>query len=151
MDGGIFSNNPSMVTMMYLMKLGWDTKDIFMLSLGTGSQNRPYFYHEVKTWTNLQWVMENRGVPIISMLMQGQAFIVDEYMNILMNGDEGDVMKKNYIRIDGKLEQGLGNDALDDASEENIRELELLARRLMEETENRKALERVAQMAMEVG
>lgn len=146
MDGGLFAANPSMVAFTHAARLKWNTENLIILSLGTGIENRPYFYHEVKKWGNVSWVMANKGVPIVSMLLQSQTFIVDDFLNVLLNEDNVDISDKRYLRIDGRLTRGMGSDDLDDASEQNLKELEIFARNLIENADHQAILNRIAEI-----
>ncbi|GAA0027405.1 MULTISPECIES: patatin-like phospholipase family protein [Bradyrhizobium] len=138
-DGGLFAANPSIVTLMHAMRLGWELKDITMLSLGTGREARPYLYNEVKKWGNISWILANRGVPIISMLLQSQTVVTDDLMPMLL--------KDRYRRVDGPLLKNLGSDDLDDSSEQNIRELEIFADKLIRSPESQQMLDDIADLA----
>jgi patatin-like phospholipase/acyl hydrolase len=138
-DGGLFAANPSMVTLMHAVKLGWDMQDITMLSLGTGRESRPYLYNEVKKWGNISWILANRGVPIISMLLQSQTVVIDEAMHMLL--------EDRYLRVDGPLLKNMGSDDLDDSTDQNIRELEIFADRIIKTQQAQEALERIADLA----
>lgn len=139
-DGGLFAANPSLVTLMHALRLGWRPDDITILSLGTGKEARPYHYSEVKKWGNLSWIMANRGVPIVSMLLQSQTVVCDDLMPLLLGPDQ-------YLRIDGLLLKNMGSDDLDDASDQNIRELEIFADKLIKNSAAQKALDSIVDMA----
>ncbi|MEH2533790.1 patatin-like phospholipase/acyl hydrolase [Bradyrhizobium sp. AZCC 1588] len=138
-DGGLFAANPSLVTLMHARRLGWNMEDITILSLGTGRESRPYLYNEVKKWGNISWILANRGVPIISMLLQSQTVVCDELMLMLL--------EDRYLRVDGPLLRNMGSDDLDDASDQNIRELEIFAESIMRAPATEEALETIADMA----
>ena len=52
-----------------------------------------------------------------------------------------------YLRIDGLLVKNMGSDDLDDATDQNIRELEIFAEQLIRAPTAQEALDRVADMA----
>lgn len=150
MDGGIFAANPSMVTLMHMVKMGWDIENIKMLSLGTGLSIRAYFYDDVKKWGNLNWVLPNKGIPIVSMLLQSQANIADDFMNLIYNKDETDIKNKRYLRIDARLPltpDTTSTDELDNTTSDNIKNLEIFADHLLEDPDNRLILEHIADIA----
>lgn len=147
MDGGIFASNPSMVTLMHMMELNWDVDNVYILSIGTGNEVRPYYYGEVKNWGNYNWVASDRAVPIVSMLLQSQTVITERYMNLVMNKNGVELSSKKYFRIDGELTKGMGSDNLDDATDQNIRELENLANKLIAKPEHQAILEFIAEIA----
>lgn len=144
MDGGIFANNPSFIAYMHALDIGWPNDKIKVLSIGTGVEIRPYFYHEVKKWGNASWVMASKGVPLVSMLLQSQSYMVDRHMNLLLNSSQVDISKKRYFRIDGRLTKSLGSDDLDDVSEQNMKELEVFARTLIGDQNNQAILDLIA-------
>lgn len=127
-DGGVFANDPSMATYVEALKLGWSNQRIEMLSLGTGSQNRPYPYHQIADWGILRWLIYRGDHPLISILMQGVSSTTAYQMNQLLNRDQDD---RCYTRIDGAL-HGV-SDELDDASPTNIAALRGLAARWIEQ------------------
>ncbi|OJF93894.1 patatin-like phospholipase family protein [Pararhizobium antarcticum] len=153
-DGGVFANDPVLAAYVEARKKGWekDGDTIVILSLGTGSQNRPYSYQEVKDWGAVGWINPARGAPIISILMQGQASTAAYQANKLLNENPpsmktlstavstDNAASLNYFRIDGILEDG--NDNLDDASAKNIGKLEAIAYGFIKA--NRLALDAVA-------
>lgn len=114
-DGGVFANDPSLATYVEALKLGWREDRIEMLSLGTGSQNRPYAYRLIDGWGAIGWLLHAGDHPLISILMQGASSTTAYQMNQLLNIGPAD---RRYTRIDGPL-AGV-NDALDDASPANI-------------------------------
>ena len=126
-DGGVFANDPSMAAFTEATKQGIAARDICMMSIGTGYQNRPYSYDETKNWGPLSWISPSRGSPIISILMQGQSSATAYQMDKLLNVDG----KTRYFRFDAQLE--VGKDELDDASASNILALKNVARQIIDE------------------
>ncbi|RVH05454.1 hypothetical protein CN217_26030 [Sinorhizobium meliloti] len=127
-DGGVCLNDPSQVALYYADLLGFDLEDTVLVSIGTGSEARPYMYHEVKNWGTLRWINPSRGVPILSIIMSGQSSSTQLILTKTLNKVGGN---RRYIKIDAPL--NIGNDDLDDASKENIAELEVFARRLVDQ------------------
>ncbi len=153
-DGGVFANDPVLAAYVEARKKGWEKNGdtIVILSLGTGSQNRPYSYQEVKDWGAVGWINPSRGSPIISILMQGQASTAAYQANKLLNENPPSMKtlstavttenaaSLNYFRIDGPLDDG--NDNLDDAGKENIGKLEEIAKGFIKA--NKLALDTIA-------
>ncbi len=110
-DGGVFANDPALAALIEAKKQGWREDDLFLLSLGTGENNRAYPYAEVRHWGIASWLSPARGAPLISILMQGQSSTVAYQMRSLLGADR-------YARIDGKLT--IASDDLDDASPQNL-------------------------------
>ncbi len=121
-DGGVFMNDPAVAAIYHANLLGYDLKNALIVSLGTGTETRPYMYHDVKSWGVLRWVSPSRGIPLLSIIMSGQATASQTMLEKALN--QGN-RKKRYIKIDAPLHPG--NDDLDDSSEENLRELEVFA------------------------
>lgn len=135
-DGGVFANDPAMAAYVEGCKLGWLDKgnEIVILSLGTGSANRPIPYQQAKGWGAGGWISPANDTPLISVLMQGQSSTTSYQLNKLLNADPpsfadgatvvttGNRKRLNYVRLDAPL-VGV-NDALDDATPENIAKLE---------------------------
>jgi patatin-like phospholipase/acyl hydrolase len=130
-DGGVFANDPSMAALTEARKNAFDIDSTYMLSIGTGYQNRPFEYKEAKNWGALSWISPAQGSPIISILMQGQASSASYQMKKLMNKGKKD---RRYFRIDGPLTKGM--DELDDASNTNIEALKMRGNEIAEEFDN---------------
>ena len=123
-DGGVFANQPALCGFAKGRALGWSADKIQVLSLGTGYQTREFTFGQAKEWGPLKWIDPTNGAPIINILMHGQADSVNWQMEQLL----GDA----FTRLDLKLEQGKGNDDLDDATEENLAQLAQTAREIIE-------------------
>ncbi len=120
-DGGVFANDPGMCALVEAIKFGWPLDTIEMLSIGTGSQNRPYSYFKVRNWSQADWVNPLDGAPILSILMQGASSTTSYQLGYMLNLKE---QQRRYDRIAGPL---TGNDEMDDASEANLDALHALA------------------------
>lgn len=159
-DGGVFANNPSMLAYAEAMEMlrsktqpassqpaktgllddediandleafvpevSTGSADIFMLSLGTGRVVKPYRYESAKSWGMAQWIR-----PIIDILMQGVSESVDYQMSyVLPPGAHG---TRHYARINPVIPEE--NSEMSDVSEQNIRGLQAVARKAVEENE----------------
>jgi predicted acylesterase/phospholipase RssA len=111
-DGGVCAINPALIA--YAEAAG-QTLDV-LCSLGTGEHTRPLPYDEVKDWGKLGW-----AEPILDVVFDGGADIVDEELSKLLDG--------NYVRLQTRLDEA--SDALDDASAENLAALRREAERLI--------------------
>lgn len=121
-DGGIFANNPAMCALADCAG-----KDVdLLLSLGTGSQIRPYDLHKARWWGQLEWAR-----PLVDMVFDGLADTVDFQVASIL-GDR-------YVRLQTPLD--VAQDDMDDASEQNLADLREDARRLVRREE--RAIERV--------
>ncbi len=127
-DGGVFANDPAMCA--YVEGLGMKSvEDVMLVSLGTGYQTRAFEFEDAKNWGPINWINPSNGVPILSILMHGQANSTAYQLDQLLNTRD----KKNYYRFDKRLT--LGNDEMDDASETNLNALALVAREIVNEND----------------
>lgn len=110
-DGGVAAINPSLYA--YAETGGQPT---LLLSLGTGSQTKPFAYDQVKNWGKLQW-----AEPILDVVFDAGADAVDSQLDRLIDGA--------YVRLQTQLTQASG--ALDDASAANLAALRREAERLI--------------------
>merc|ERR1711974_558191 len=54
-DGGIVVNNPTMIAYAEAKK-NWESDDIYVVSVGTGSRTRPIDGEEAADWGGMQWI-----------------------------------------------------------------------------------------------
>lgn len=81
-DGGVWANNPGMVGLVEAIKRGVSPMDIQMLSIGTGSEDRPYLLSEARGWGLAGWAR-----PLLEILFSGQSAAADyQCMQILGDG-----------------------------------------------------------------
>jgi len=115
-DGGVFANNPTLCAYSEVRNsVGSPTaKDMFVVSIGTGSQEKPYDYNKAKNWGEAAWVK-----PVIDIMMSGAAEVTDFHMQKMFsaNGNQA-----NYVRIQ-PASLGHADPEMDDASDENIQAL----------------------------
>ena len=126
-DGGVFANNPTTMGIMEAIinsKEPINLSEILVVSLGTGSLKRRYKYDEMKKWGLLQFVR-----PLINIILDGQSESVACQLDQLLP-DANDIPKQ-YYRFQGDLTHP--NDDMDDASSENIKNLEKLAIDILDE------------------
>ena len=106
-DGGIYAVNPSMCAYAEVAAEGHELE--VLASLGTGAQTKPYEFDDVKGWGAVEWAR-----PLIDMVFDGVADTIDFEVAALA-GDR-------YQRFQATLRYA--SDALDDASDANLRRLE---------------------------
>lgn len=112
-DGGVYAANPSMLAYTEVMP------DLEVLvSLGTGSCQRPIDVGKARGWGQLEWAR-----PIIDVVFDGVADTIEFELKTLL-GDR-------YVRLQTMLDEA--NEAMDDASADNLRALRRLAERLIAE------------------
>ena len=118
-DGGIFMNSPSVSAYAEARKLFPD-EPIAVLSLGTGELTRPIAFGEARTWGSALWVMS-----LLDCMFDGVSKAADHQMQLFLG--------ERYQRLQTSLESA--SDDMDDASEENIRNLKRTARELINANE----------------
>jgi uncharacterized protein len=118
-DGGVFANNPAMCAFVEANSADpeLEISDTLILSIGTGSADKPYHYSEAKNWGKLGW-----AIPVLDIIMSGVAETVDYQLKTLFKAAK---CPHQYLRIDVDLTTTPSVDhRLDNASEENMRALE---------------------------
>jgi uncharacterized protein len=115
-DGGIYAVNPAMCAYAEVVGAGHELE--VLASLGTGSQTKRHEFDEVTGWGAIEWVR-----PLIDMVFDGVADTIDF--------EAATLAKDRYQRFQAVLRYS--SDALDDASEGNLRRLEGDAERLIAE------------------
>jgi patatin-like phospholipase/acyl hydrolase len=116
-DGGVFANNPVMCA--YAEVLAEDrAADVMMVSLGTGQLNRPIHYEDAKDWGLLGWAR-----PVLDVVLDGVSDTTDYELEQLLGPER-------HARL--QIELIGASDNLDDASPENVANLERKARELID-------------------
>ena len=109
-DGGVFANNPAMCALVDEREgASGKIADVLMLSLGTGSVPHPVTFSSTQWWGKIRWAQ-----PAIGALLDGQADTVEFQLGHLLS-------KNRYLRLQTPL--SLANEAMDNASNDNIRAL----------------------------
>ena len=115
-DGGVFANNPAMCALVAAYKL-FPGKKFMMVSLATGSLERPIPYDEAKNWGLVHWAR-----PILNVLFDGNADTTSYEVNQILGA--------SYYRFDISLgmtprqDPNAVNEDFDDASPDNIARME---------------------------
>jgi len=122
-DGGLFANNPAMCALVAAYKRYGKEHRYILVSLGTGSLERPIPYRDAKGWGELHWLH-----PVLSILMDGNADTISYQVD--------QVLGKDHFRFE--ISTGLDpndpatvNEDFDCADPDNIERLERLAQRLI--------------------
>jgi len=115
-DGGIYAVNPAMCA--YVEVADAPSELEVLASLGTGSQTKRHEFDDVTGWGAIEWVR-----PLIDVVFDGVADTIDF--------EAATLAKERYMRFQAALRYS--SDALDDASEGNLRRLEGDAERLIAE------------------
>ena len=121
-DGGIGANNPSACAIAEALRLENPIKDISVLSIGTGDGNQVIPYAKVRGWGIIQWIWQGR---LIEVIMDASADVNDYISKEVMSPPE---MKKEAASRYFRLQPKITKDAIDDASDENIDRLIMLAK-----------------------
>lgn len=124
-DGGVFANNPALCAYAEARTLDFakqDTpgdiafpsaEDMFMLSLGTGTEQDPYYYDSAKNWGMIKWIQ-----PIIDIMMSGNSETVDYQLKQMFKAVKH---QGSYHRIQPSLHNAKSQ--MDDVSPQNLNAL----------------------------
>ncbi len=133
-DGGVFANNPAMCAYVEARKIleaqgsAFPTEsDLLVVSLGTGQLTDRLRYEEVAGWGLLEWAR-----PVIDVVFDGVSDTVDFQLKELLPRKDG---LRRYYRFQTELVEV--SDAMDNAGPENLRDLKLLARTMIDGEEER--------------
>jgi uncharacterized protein len=116
-DGGVFANNPGMTALVAAYRLYPQAKQFIVVSLGTGSLERPIPYKEAKNWGLVHWAR-----PILNVLMDGNADTTSYELSQLR-----DVVHYRFdisLGMDPKQDPNAVNEDFDDASPDNIKRID---------------------------
>ncbi|MFM6157399.1 MAG: patatin-like phospholipase family protein, partial [Sphaerospermopsis kisseleviana] len=129
-DGGVFANNPAQLAIAEAKMSSKqeanrvvDTKDILMVSLGTGSLTSVYPYNEVKNWGLLQW-----GRPLLNIMFDGSSEVVAGELERLFASNNPETTS-SYYRFQTFLDTEL--EEIDKTTLRNIRELKIAAQQMI--------------------
>jgi len=110
-DGGLYANNPSACSLAQVAKAS-HMYGAVMVSLGTGSRQRPYLYNKARHWGVPRWAR-----PLLDCMFDGQSDTASHQAQALL--------RDKYFR----LQPALANDiAMDDARPQTLELLEAVAR-----------------------
>jgi len=118
-DGAVYAGNPTMCAVVEANKTVFGTcanpavNDLYIVSLGTGKDKKIYDYNKAKGWGAVGWAL-----PMIDILLSASAEVVDYQMRQLFKVAG---CSDCYVRLEPEL--GKAKSDMDDASDENIREL----------------------------
>ncbi len=110
-DGGVFATNPAMCAYAEWRRLG-PADDLTLVSLGTGKQTEEHGidFDEARGWGRIGW----GAGPLIDVMFDGVADTVEYEL--------GQLLETGYVRLQSELRHA--NEALDDASDENLANLQ---------------------------
>lgn len=133
-DGGLVANNPALSAYVEARKLYRDARRYVIVSIGTGRSGRRFRHEVIKRWGYLDWVSPTHGVPVTSMMWDGQSESVAHALKSLP--------RVEYFRFNADL--GTVSEEMDDAREENLHRVEALAREII--ADHRPDLHRLAKL-----
>lgn len=117
-DGGVYVNNPALSA--YSEAYHEDkttTKDMVLVSLGTGFARKSYPYEKAKSWGMAEWVK-----PLIDIMMAGGSDVVDYELQQIFSAMD---VSKQYLRINTELTPDINPD-MADGSKANLEALRKL-------------------------
>jgi len=142
-DGGVFANNPALCAYAEARGMKFDhtrnnptAEGMFILSLGTGSFERPFTYEKTKRWGAVKWIK-----PLIDIMMSGVSETVHYQLKQIFDAVG---QSDQYVRIDPELSAIID---MDDASEGNLELLKEIGMQTAEK--NMPELEAVARLLIE--
>jgi uncharacterized protein len=115
-DGGVFAANPAMSAFAEVLRFQ-PGAEIVLLSLGTGERRRRRTFDEIEDWGLLEWAR-----PLLDVVFDGISDAVDYQLRHALG-------ESRYWRFQVELTRA--NDALDDATDENLRALRAQAEELI--------------------
>lgn len=116
-DGGLFANNPAMCAYAEAREVHGisSSKEMSILSLGTGESKESYPYSEAKDWGATSWIK-----PVIDIMSTAVSETTDfQLRQIFSSSDRSD----NYLRIQCEIPAWCSAD-MDNASSSNIQALQ---------------------------
>ncbi|WP_194776954.1 patatin-like phospholipase family protein [Pararhodonellum marinum] len=132
-DGGVFANNPAMCAYAEARKCNFgeivspSSKDMLMLSLGTGSVDEKIPYEKARNFGMVQWIR-----PLISIMMSGNSETVSHQLVWLFDAGKN---PEGYIRIEPELFNAKPD--MDDASQQNLNALREAGLRYVDKNEEK--------------
>ena len=139
-DGGVFANNPALCAYSEVRnaKDNPTAAEMFMVSIGTGSEHRPYDYDKARNWGAVGWIQ-----PLIDIMMAGASETTDYHLSRMFSARS---KPDSYIRIQ-PARMGNASVDMDNASKEN---LAALAEVGIETSENcAEELDRIVEVLLE--
>lgn len=112
-DGGVFANNPALCAYSEVRNARDNptAAEMFIVSIGTGSEHEPYKYDKAKDWGAVGWIK-----PLIDIMMAGAAETTDYHLSRMFSArNNGD----SYIRIQPSR-MGNASVDMDNGSKENL-------------------------------
>lgn len=115
-DGAMVGNNPSIHAYIEAKKM-FPEDEIIVVSIGTGSKTKPYFFKDIKKWSILKWASNLFGI-----ISDGQND-ASEYLC-------GEILGDKYYRFNFPLPNDL--DEMDNVSDPYINRIEEVTKNAIE-------------------
>ncbi|WP_186756520.1 patatin-like phospholipase family protein [Echinicola salinicaeni] len=118
-DGAVFANNPAMCAYAETRKMYFEnaknpsSKDMYLLSLGTGKPEKSINFHDAKNFGISQWTR-----PLLSIMMSGNAETVSHQLKWVFDANKN---KNGFQRINPDLKNASSN--FDDSHKSNLEAL----------------------------
>jgi patatin-like phospholipase/acyl hydrolase len=92
-DGGVFANNPALCAYSEVRnaKDNPTANEMFIVSIGTGSEHESYDYEKAKDWGAIGWIK-----PVIDVMMAGASETTDYHLSRMFSARG---KRDNYIRL----------------------------------------------------
>ncbi len=115
-DGGVFANNPTLCAYSEVRNAidNPTAADMYILSIGTGSQPVSYKYNQAKDWGKIGWIQ-----PVIDIMMAGASETTNYHLEKMYSAVK---RVENYNRIQ-PAKMGNASLDMDDASQKNLQAL----------------------------
>lgn len=125
-DGGVFANNPTLCAYAEARTMNFNksdgtrikhpgAKDMFVVSLSTGSTKQKYLYSDAKDYGMVQWIR-----PLIDIMMSGNSetvnYQLEQIWDTLLEED-----KYDFVRL--HPDRGDASEDMDNGSKENLNRL----------------------------
>jgi patatin-like phospholipase/acyl hydrolase len=139
-DGGVFANNPAFAGLTEARKLTKSSSgtEYLVVSLGTGNAVRRIPFEQAVGWGAWGWLSN-----VIGIMLDGSSSAINHQMEAMFDDPRGSL---SYYRFQCSLSDASGE--IDDASDENLRQLRLDGERLIRE--NRRRLEEVTKRLVDL-
>lgn len=127
-DGGLTMNNPTAAAITHVLhnKVEFPgvegTRDMLVLSLGTGQFDQKYDYGQVRHWGAFQW-----ATPVVKIVLDGISDMVDHTVSMSF-GD----WHKQYLRVQVSGLPGKALKEMDDGRMSNVKKLVKLADEMLD-------------------
>ncbi|XP_075516078.1 patatin-like protein 2 [Primulina tabacum] len=149
-DGGVASNNPTLVALSEVTKQVFERNPGFfpikpmdygrflVISVGTGTRkSENYSAKSAAKWGVLGWLFNGGSTPIIDVFMQASADMVDLHVSVVFQALHSEL---NYLRIQEDNLTG-GVSSVDLSTDENLEKLVQIGENLLKKPVSRVNLE----------